>query len=486
MRVLLVNPPIPAYFYNREFYFPSSLLSLGAVLRDAGHEPRILDFKIHQRGQTDPSPAFYDETLRDTVRDFQPDLVGFGCLFSGNFPAVLRLSQCVKEIQPQILTLMGGIHATLYASEILDNCPSLDGLVLGEGEDTILKLLEAMAGNGCWRDIGGLAFRHEGRTVVHAKVDYIHDVDRLPRPAYELIRPEDYFMDTSAWHNPKGLPIHTSVPIISSRSCPNRCTICSMYQVMGPRWRPRSAVNVVDEIEYVYHTYGLRHFSFMDDNVTLNKDRMIDICQGILDRGLDLQFETPNGISIKTLDAEVLDAMVSAGMVRTCLAIESGSDTIRNKIMKKHLSEEKIDSVLELTRRYPQLFENAFFLIGMPEETHETLEETYRMIEQIRPDKTIVMNLVPFPGTEVFQQALRYNLLVGVEPQRLYLADDRYFTNVDQVFLKPYALEIEDIQAFRERCQRLLERQQRDRVCSLDVTEIRLSQGAKHASNSFV
>lgn len=486
MRVLLVNPPIPDYFYNREFYFPSSLLSLGAVLREAGHDPKILDFKIHQRGEQDPAPAFYDETLRATVLEFQPDLVGFGCLFSGNFPAVLRLSQCVKAIRPEILTLMGGIHATLYASDILDNCPTLDGLVLGEGEDTILNVLDAITRNAHWGAIGGVAFRDPGRTVVNPKTDYIHDVDRLPRPAYELIRPEDYFMDTTAWHNPKGLPIHTSVPIVSSRSCPNRCTFCSMYQVMGPRWRPRTAAHVVDEIEHVYHTYGLRHFSFMDDNVTLQKQRMIDICRGILDRGLDLQFETPNGISIKTLDAEVLDAMVSAGMVRTCLAIESGSDLIRNRIMKKHLSEEKIYEVLELTRQYAQLFVNAFFLIGMPEETHETLEATYRMIERIRPDKTIVMNLVPFPGTEVYEQALRDNLLVGGQPEKLYLADDRYFTNYDQVFLKPYALDVNDIRAFRSRCQRLLDRQQRERMVSMDVTEIRLAQGTPHVSHSCV
>jgi anaerobic magnesium-protoporphyrin IX monomethyl ester cyclase len=486
MRVLLVNPPIPDYFYNREFYFPSSLLSLGAVLREAGHEPRILDFKVFQRGEQDPSPAFYDETLCAAVLDFQPDLVGFGCLFSGNFPSVLHLSQCVKAIRPETTTLMGGIHATLYAADILDNCPTLDGLVLGEGEETILKIIDAMGRKTHWGAMGGVAFRDQGRTIVNPKTDYIHDVDRLPRPAYELIRPEDYFMDTSAWHNPRGLPIHTSVPILSSRSCPNRCTFCSMYKVMGPRWRPRSAANVVDEIEYVYHTYGLRHFSFMDDNVTLQKQRMIDICQGILDRGLNLQFETPNGIAINTIDAEVLDAMVSAGMVRTCLAIESGSDFIRNRIMKKHLSEEKIFEVLDLTRQYPQLFVNAFFLIGMPEETHATLEATYRMIERIRPDKTLVMNLVPFPGTEVFAQALRDDLLVGGEPQQLYRADDRYFTNYDQVFLKPYALEVDEIRAFRRRCQRLLDRQQHERMASMDVTEIRLSQGAPDVSHSLV
>lgn len=460
MNILLVNPPIPGYFYNREFYFPSSLLYLAAVLRKQGHSPRILDFKIYQRQAPDPPFSFYEQRLRQVVNAFDPDLIGFGSLFSGNFPHVLRLARFSKAHFPDIPNVIGGIHPTLYAHEILTNCPCIDMIVLGEGEETLIQVLRAMQGGDDFAHIDGFAFRRDGKITINPKTGYLHDVDQLPLPAYDLIDIEDYFMDTSNWHNPKGLPINTSVPIISTRSCPNRCTFCSMYQVMGPAWRPRSAPNVLDEIEHVYDKYRLRHFSFMDDNVTLSKARIMAICQGIVERGLDLQFETPNGISIKTIDAEVLDALVNAGLVRTSLAIESGSEFIRNRIMKKRLSDEKIYEVLALTRQYPQLFVNTFFLIGMPEETHETLADTYRMIQRIQADKTIVMNLVPFPGTDVFDQAVRDELLVGVEPDKLYLADNRYFTNYDQIFLKPYALELDDIREFREKCNALLQEQQ--------------------------
>ncbi len=482
MKVLLVNPPIPAYFYNREYYFPSSLLYLAAMLRQAGHEPRILDFKTFQRGTSDPSRSFYEIQMIRSISTFKPDLVGLGCLFSGNFPDTLWLSQVAKQNSPHVPVIMGGIHGTLYARDILVHCPSIDGIVLGEGEATLIKLMQALENKTDWAAIDGLACRSDGQVVINEKVDYIQDVDRLPLPAYNLINIEDYTVDTSGWHNPKDLPIRTSVPIISSRSCPNRCSFCSMYKVMGPRWRARSATNVVDEIEFVYHKFNHRHFSFMDDNVTLKKDRMIEICHQIVNRGLDIQFETPNGISVKTIDAEVLDAMVAAGLVRTCLAIESGSEYIRNQIMKKHLSNEKIYEVLELTRRYPQLFVNAFFLIGMPEETHETLEETYRMIEQIQVDKTIVMNLVPFPGTETYRQAVRDNLLVGVSQEDLYLSNDRYFTNYDQIFLKPYALELEDIRSFRERCNRLLEKQRRTPV-QIGIANLDSFPGKHHVSH---
>ena len=465
MKVLLVNPPIPAYFYNREFYFPSSLLYLASVLRKNGDEPKILDFKTFQRGPSDPPRSFYDDTLIRTIAEFHPDLIGFGSLFSGNFPDLLRLTQMAKQHYPEIPNVIGGIHSTLYTQEILAHCPSIDSIVLGEGEETLVGIIEAMKHRAGFEGIDGLAFRKAGTVVIHPKTTYIHDVDALPLPAYDLIRIEDYHVDTSGWHNPKGHPIHTSVPIISSRSCPNRCSFCSMYRVMGPRWRPRSAANVLDEISEVYHRYAHRHFSFMDDNVTLSKRRMIEICKGILDRGLDIQFETPNGVAINTIDEEVLEAMVAAGLVRISLAIESGSEFIRNHVMNKRLSDEKIYEVLDLTKQYEPLFVNVFFLIGMPEETSETLDATYAMIERIHADKTIVMNLVPFPGTAVFDQAAREGLLVGVEKDKLYLADDRYFTNYDQVFLKPYALEVEDLRQFRLKVGRLLEEQKRARLC---------------------
>jgi len=197
MKVLLVNPPIPAYFYNREFYFPSSLLYLASVLRKNGDEPKILDFKTFQRGPSDPPRSFYDDTLIRTIAEFHPDLIGFGSLFSGNFPDLLRLTQMAKQHYPEIPNVIGGIHSTLYTQEILAHCPSIDSIVLGEGEETLVGIIEAMKHRAGFEGIDGLAFRKAGTVVIHPKTTYIHDVDALPLPAYDLIRIEDYHVDTS-------------------------------------------------------------------------------------------------------------------------------------------------------------------------------------------------------------------------------------------------------------------------------------------------
>jgi len=461
MRVLLVNPPIPSFWYNDEYYLPSSMLYLGASLRKHGHIPQILDMKALKPQDSRGRDRFYEDSLCTAIREFLPDLIGFGCLFSGNFPDVLRFANLCKIQFPHLPIMAGGIHFTIHAEKIMEHCPAFDLIILGEGEHSLAQVATALTAGGGFAAIDGIAWRETGSVRINSKASYIEDPDEIPFPAYDLINLRDYFVDTSAWHNPKVLPINTSIPIITSRSCPLRCTFCSMYTVMGPRWRARSPENVVQELELLYHTYQHRHFSIMDDNFTLNKARVLEICRLIRERGLDIQFETPNGLNLNTLDAEVMEALVGAGMVRVALAIESGSDHIRNTIMGKHLSREKILEVVKLTKRYAHLHVSAFFIIGMPEETRETLEATYNMIQLIEADKIQLMNIVPFPHTALFDQALRDGLLVDLDPERLYLSSDLYFKNTCRFFIKPYRLELAELGAFREHCLPLIAERQR-------------------------
>jgi anaerobic magnesium-protoporphyrin IX monomethyl ester cyclase len=454
MRILLVNPPIPASYYNTEFYLPSGLLYLAAVLRDQGEEVRILEMKTFTSESCADSQTLYEGKLQEALLTFKPDLIGMGCLFSGNFPQVLTFSGLCKQLSPQTPIIVGGIHVTIHARDVLQHCPGIDWLALGEAEETIIQLVRTMkSGSAAWDAIEGFAYRSEGQVVVNAKQRYIHDIDQIPFPAYDLVNIEDYYVDTSHWYNPKHLTFSTSIPIVSSRSCPHRCTFCSMYRAMGQRWRARSAENVVNEIEIMYHRYGQTHFSFMDDNFTFNKERTLTICHEIVKRGLDIQFETPNGLSMKTLDEEVLDALVEAGLIRVSLAIESGSDFIRNRIMRKNLSQEKIYDVIRLTKSHEQLYVKAFFIIGMPEETLDTLEQSYEMIQTIDVDRVYIQNVLPFPGTSLFKQAVRDGLLVDVDVERLYQDDGMYITNWKRFFIKPYQLDIEQLQQFRLRCE---------------------------------
>ncbi len=193
----------------------------------------------------------------------------------------------------------------------------------------------------------------------------------------------------------------------------------------------------------------------MDDNLIFNKERILEICNGILERKMDIQFDTPNGVAVNRLDEEIINAMINAGLVKISLAIESGSDHIRNKIMRKNLSTEKIYEVTKLCSKHAHLYIVGYFIIGMPEDTHETLKETYEMLKKIPFDYFAANFATPYPGTELFNFCLKHNLL-------LHKLDD--YVDVDNLHyvstrphLKPFNLTVDDLLSFKKQCKDLLE-----------------------------
>jgi radical SAM superfamily enzyme YgiQ (UPF0313 family) len=460
MRVILINTPTPEYMPNKEFILPPSLLCLAAVLNRADFEVEILDLNIYKSWEIFPenTETFLNKIITEKISSFKPSLVGIGCLFSGQFPSVLKFSETIKNHFPTVPIVIGGMHPTIYPSEILRNCSFIDYVVIGEGEEQIVALANGIRnGTFSFEQIEGLACRKNGIVIVNPKKTFIEEMSNLPFPAYDLINFEDYYHDTSHWHNPKGLSFNMTVPIISSRSCPMRCNFCSMFLVMGPKIRTRTPENVVDEIQLLYEKYGQRHFSFMDDNVNIRRKHIIKICKLIMQRNLDIEFETPNGLMTAGLDQEIMDVMIQAGWVRGAIAIESGSDFIRNKVMGKHLSREKIYEVTQLAKSYKNLYFKAYFIIGMPEDTRETLEETYDMIKEIDIDETYVTNLLPFPGTAVFEQAVRDNLFIEeLDIDNLWRMQGFHYTDNKRFYIKPYQLELGELREFRDKFDALL------------------------------
>lgn len=457
---LLVNPPIPFVITNKEYKLPPSLLYLAAYLRKADENVDILDLNIYKPWESNPENPEEEcyTVLLGKIREIKPSLVGFGCLFSGNFPGVLKLSEVVKEEFPDIRIVIGGIHPTVFAGEILANCQFIDYVVIGEGERQLLALVRCLR-NGEF-DIAkvgsGFACRRDGRVIVQPQREYIENMDEIPFPAYELVDFEQYKSDLSHWHNPKGLRFDMTVPLITSRSCPYRCNFCSMFLVMGSRFRARSSQNVVDEIELLYDQYGIRHFNIMDDNFTFSKERTIEICEQIIKRNMSIEFETLNGLMLHKLDKDIIDAMVSAGWIRGALSIESGSDYIRNEVMGKLLPKEKIYEVIELIKRHPSVYLKDCYILGMPEDTYETLMDTYELIRELKIDETLVANAVPFPGTKLFEQCVRDNLLIDFDLPNIWRDTSLYChpTN-ERFFIRPYNLELETLQYFREEFNKL-------------------------------
>lgn len=465
MRLLYINPPKNPKIQYRETIMPLSLLYLSSVTCKQC-ETKILDLKVRKA-----------DSLAEVGRvlsEYHPDIVGITCLFSGDITNVLNIAAQVKRFQPYTTVMIGGMHPTLFAKEIITYCRDVDIVITGEGEATTEKLLEAISEGRDFLGIDGITYRKsegfplltayntdgtpflplEDCTICHVpKTEFIQNVDHLPLPAYELFRFEDYFCDTSAWYNPNNIPVNgLSVPILTSRSCPNCCNFCSMNQVMGVKYRARSAQSVISEIEYLYHQHNVRYFKIMDDNFTLNKKRTIQICNAIVSQNMKIAIECSSGLFINSLDDEVIDALASAGLIMTSIAIESGSDYIRNQVVGKHLPRKKIYDVVSSFNRYPKIYLYGLFIMGFPEDTTETLNDSITMIKELDLDDISVNPLIPLPGTRLFEQCRSERLFLHeVDYQNLWREEGFFCTPyVEQFYIKPYTLSVEQLKKYYE------------------------------------
>lgn len=227
---------------------------------------------------------------------------------------------------------------------------------------------------------------------------------------------------------------------------------------MGTKSRFRSARHVLNEIEHLYHTRNVRYFIIQDDNFSTDRQRLLDICSGIVGRGMTLQFKINNGVPVNSLTGEVVDSLAAAGLIWTAFPIESGSEYIRNKVIGKNLKDTTIKEAIGHLRRHPQILLNAFFVIGFPEETSETLQATYDLILDLNLDDFITHIVTPFPGTAVYEQCIRDGLLLhGKESGWLYdisaksLEIEAVGKTEHNIALKPYRLSVAELVEWQER-----------------------------------
>tara|TARA_B100000315_G_scaffold127921_1_gene117647 strand:+ start:19319 stop:20809 length:1491 start_codon:yes stop_codon:yes gene_type:complete len=452
--------------YDHLHHFPLGLLYLASVLRQNNIEVKIVDlnnlyyiqnFKQQkEQSKICSIPDYIKSNIAWHFDDFKPDVVGIGCVFTGAFECAKVIAEKVKSLFPNIPIVIGGIHATIFSTEILKKHNCIDYVILGEGEVSFLELVKCLTdeNRGSIDSIDGMAFRRDGNIIKNSKTKFMDNLDRLPFIDFSLVEIKNYKLDTSSWYSPKKIKIGLPFPVLSSRSCPCRCTFCSMWLVHGPKIRFRSYKHVVDELQHHYDQYGARYFSFVDDNLTFNKKRIIKICEEIIKRGLNIQFDTPNGVAINSLNRETIVAMVAAGLVKINLSPENGSEYIRRIAIGKKLKTEKIYEVFNLCAEHSHLYIGAYFIIGMPQETDETLKETYEMITKLPVDRISFSLATPYPGTELYEYCKKHGLL-QYDHESSYDFKKEYLGS-QRPYFKPHNLNEEDLIKFLEKCRNLM------------------------------
>ena len=371
MKILLIYP-YPLFDRSQEEDIkavPIGLYSVAAVLRENHYDVEVLNwYKIHKTPQQ----------IIDVLIKKRPDIIGFSIL-NANRLAGLEISRIAKKINPDVKIVFGGVAATFLWKHFLTHFPEVDFVVIGEGEYSFLNLVRLIEKNNYkkLKNIKGIAFRKKNRAIKTATPELISDLDQLPIPA-------KYF---------------TYQHVTSSRGCPGRCTFCASPKLWRHRIRFRSAEHFVTELE-ILNEKGVNFFFFSDDAFTIDKKRVIAICKQILTRGLKIVW-----VAISRADyvnEEILYWMRKAGCIQISYGVESGSEKIRD-ILGKNLKTDAVKRAFALTHRYG-ILPRAYFIYGCPGETRETIEDTIRLIKEIKPLICIFYILEIYPGTALYSE----------------------------------------------------------------------------------
>jgi anaerobic magnesium-protoporphyrin IX monomethyl ester cyclase len=413
MRVCLINPPrIQPKAWGRPNVFPPIVLASVAAVLEKKHTVSIIDAptegwqNLEELDETKYRVGLSSVTIAKRTMEWKADVVVAEIPFSGWSKTAFEMVSAIKAIKKDIIIALMGQHPTARPEACLEE-PDIDFVVIGEPEVTVSELIDMLAlGKRDFRGIDGLGFKEKGSVVLNSKRTFIKDLDSLPFPARHLLPMNLY--NEAVKENPLRGEINKPWTIVTTtRGCPYNCVFCSVCILWGRTWRARSPKNVVDEIEHVVKTYGIKQVDFYDENMTLDKKRMAEICDQIVERGLHVEWFTPNGVRADTLDETLLRKMKRAGCKKIRVAPESGVQRVVNDVIGKNLDLKKVEQAVILCKKVG-IKVGCFFVLGMIGETKSEIEETIKLAYKLRrlgADSLIFSIAMPLYGTELYEQA---------------------------------------------------------------------------------
>lgn len=398
-RVLLINPSQESV-YGAFSVLPHPSLGLayiGTVLKKAGHWVSILDAD---------SMGLTREMLMDILRDEQIEMVGV-ITVTPIYNNVVCLCTEIKKEFPHIITVIGGIHPTLTPMECMaPDC--FDFAVKGEGEQTILDLIEAINQGCSYSQIPGLVYREKGRVLQTGELPLIQDLDSIPFPDWSLIRKLEYSYPDALYH-----PVF---PIFTSRGCPAACTYCQTKNIFTRKLRNRSAENIVSEMEYLVKVWGAKEIHIWDDVFTANRKVVFEVRDLMKARGLRIPINFPNGIRADEVAPDIFAALVEMGVYQVAFGIESGNEEIL-ETLEKGCTKSQVRNAVHWAKS-AGLEVWGYFLIGAPGETKEKFEETIDFAIELDVDVAKFHIIQPYPGSKIFYQLASRGLIDNYDYNR--------------------------------------------------------------------
>lgn len=366
---LIVIPPLP----------PADLMYLAAVAEKQGFEAKIADYS--QSGD-------YEEDLRE----FKPDYLVVN-IATPTLEHDLDAVKKAKEICPNITTVAKGAAFLTLGEKIVSEHNELDFGILGEAENTLKDILDNKPKN----NILGIYYKENDEVKFTGKRPFIEDLDSLPFPARHLV-------NNNIYRRPDNNKVQATIKV--SRGCPFHCFFCLATPVSGAKVRRRSPENIVAEIRECVEKYNIKNFLFWSDIFNIDKDWTMKLCQAIIDSGLKITWSA--NTRADTADYEMAKMMYKSGCRLVSIGVESGSQYMLEKMGKK--------ITLNDVRRTVKVFKKAkiriynYFVIGLPWETEETVEETIKFAIELNSDFISFYTATPLPGSRFYDYALEHNL----------------------------------------------------------------------------
>jgi anaerobic magnesium-protoporphyrin IX monomethyl ester cyclase len=426
-RILLLCPPITIRGHDTTTpgaMPPLGLASVAAYLETHGFDVKIIDTftegsntVIHKKDSV--RVGLTPNQIKQSISYFRPQIVGITSMFTAYSQDAHDLAKIVKSVNPKILVVFGGAHASILPKLVLKD-KNVDLVVIGEGELTMFKIAARFENNQKLTNLLGTALRdHHGKIIINSPRPHIPNLDSLPPPARHLL-PMDLYLNSTKNNHSFSYRSPLTV-MITSRGCPGNCIYCAVPGIWGRTWRPYSAKRVVDEIQSLVDRYGVREIHFLDDNVSVSRERLENICDLIISRKIDIKWTTPNGIAIWTLDRPLLEKMKKSGCYRLTFGIETGHPETQ-KFIRKNLNLDKAKKIIKIASDLG-LWTFSTYIIGFPYETEKLIKSTFDYAIKSYSDFVVFIILIPFPETEVTKIMLKEKILKNFQLTSSYIGE---------------------------------------------------------------
>lgn len=420
MKITLIFPP--SAYQTKQTMPPLGIAWLAAVLRENGFKDvSLIDSVINQ---------YSNEDIVKLVKKDVPDIIGLSFGTQSRFKA-FDLCRTLKSNFPEVPIVVGGPHPTVTADDTLRNIPEIEIVCRGEGEYTFLDLVRAIDKKEDLGRVKGISFRLKNGQVVHnPEREQIQDLDSLPLPARDLLPIDEYRQN---------IPLSDKIctNMMTSRGCPYSCAFCSAAEQWGHKIRHHSPDNVVNEIEHLMKNYKLDGVGFFDAVFTMDRKRVIAICQKILERKLDIGWWCE--ARANTIDKEMVNWMRKAGCEHISMAVESGSDKILKNINKAITVEQAIEAAKIIKGAGIKL--KAFFMHSLPGETYEDIKKTVFLskyfVNKIGADETTQSLTMIYPRTALERIAKELKTLPEDFSWSKYYCEERIYPPLDRCVYAP-------------------------------------------------